>query len=204
MNNPMDNHNNVSAALRVSTLFLPFIFLFSDFQNRFHIRKHYSRLVFFPLHFWAWNGHTTTEMKILVGSSAPQYHQSFIDNKLSISLRGMHRWGPRRRRRRRIDWNATIWERGEKRGSELLADDAFQCVITSTRKKRRTTQSIACMRISRRPWYVFNAVVVFYILLCVGLKTRSTETLRRRRCAGWWAGFFFVFQIEWHNEKTAI
>ena len=78
MNNPMDNHNNVSAALRVSTLFLPFIFLFSDFQNRFHIRKHYSRLVFFPLHFWAWNGHTTTEMKILVGSSAPHYHHHLL------------------------------------------------------------------------------------------------------------------------------
>jgi hypothetical protein len=35
------------------------------------------------------------EKKILGCPVSP----SFIDNKLSISLRGMHRWGPRRRRR---------------------------------------------------------------------------------------------------------
>ena len=166
MNNPMDNHNNVSAALRVSTLFLPFIFLFSDFQNRFHIRKHYSRLVFFPLHFWAWNGHTTTEMKILVGSSAPQYHHHLLIINFQYHYVGCTAGGPRRRRRRRIDWNATIWERGEKRGSELLADDAFQCVITSTRKREEQHNRLrACVYHGGPDMFLMQ--LLYFIYCCV-------------------------------------
>ena len=155
MNNPMDNHNNVSAALRVSTLFLPFIFLFSDFQNRFHIRKHYSRLVFFPLHFWAWNGHTTTEMKILVGSSAPQYHHHLLIINFQYHYVGCTAGGPRRRRRRRIDWNATIWERGEKRGLGVVGWRCLSMCYHINQKKEKNN-TIDCVHA-----YITAALICF-------------------------------------------
>ena len=128
---------------------------------------------------------------------------SFIDNKLSISLRGMHRWGTSKKKKKKNWLKRDYMRKGREERVGVVGWRCLSMCYHINQKKRRTTQSIACMRISRRPWYVFNAVVVFYILLCVGLKTRSTETLRRRRWPGWGAGifFFFFFKIEGKTQR---
>jgi hypothetical protein len=144
-------------------------------------------------------------MKILVGSSAPQYHHhlliiNFQYHYVGCTAGDLEEEEEEEEEEELIE--TRLYEKGERReGRSCWLTMPFNVLSHQPEKREEQHNRLrACVYHGGPDMFLMQLLYFIYCCVCRA-KDKRGETLRRRRCAGWGAGIFFVFQIEGHNEQ---